>query len=272
MNILDKIAETVQFIKNISTKNIDVAIILGTGPGNLADDIENKKVIKYSDIPYFPISKVSGHAGELIIGDLCGKKVLALNGRLNYYEGYNMEQITFPVRVIKALGIEKIIISNAAGGVNPDFKAGDLMIITDHINLLGNNPLIGKNYDEFGPRFPDMSEAYNKNFIELAEACAYELEISVQRGIYVAVSGPNYETPSELKVFRLLGADAVGMSTIPEVIVANHMNIKVLGISCITDMAIADNLEQLEHERVVETANMAMAKFVSLVKGVISRI
>jgi purine-nucleoside phosphorylase len=272
MNILDKIAEAVQYIKNISNKNIDVAIILGTGLGSLADDIENKEVIKYRDIPYFPISTVFGHAGELIIGDLCGKRVLALNGRFHYYEGYNMEQITFPVRVIKALGIDKIIISNAAGGMNPNFKAGDLMIITDHINLLGNNPLIGRNYDELGPRFPDMSEAYNKNLIELAEACAYELEISVQRGVYVAVSGPNYETPSELKAFRLLGADAVGMSTIPEVIVANHMNMKVLGISCITDMAIEDDLEPLEHERVVETANMAMTKFVSLVKGVISRI
>lgn len=272
MNILDRINEAVQFLKNISNVDIDAAIILGTGLGSLTNDIENKNVIKYSDIPNFPISTAIGHAGELIIGDLCGKKVLALNGRFHYYEGYDMSQVTFPMRVIKALGIDKIIISNAASGMNPNFKAGDLMIIADHINLMGTNPLIGENYEELGPRFPDMSEAYNKKLIELAEACAYELEIPVQKGIYAAVYGPGYETPSELKVFRTLGADAIGMSTVPEVIVANHMNMKVLGISCITDMAIAEDLKPLDHEKAVETANMTMTKFVSLVDGIISRI
>jgi purine-nucleoside phosphorylase len=269
MNFLEKINRAKNYILGIYNGKIDIAIILGTGLGNIVNDIENKKVIKYKDIPEFPVSTVVGHAGELIIGELNGKKILALNGRFHYYEGYPMDQVTFAVRVIKALGIDKIIVSNAAGGMNPEFEAGDLMIITDHINLMGVNPLIGKNYDELGPRFPDMSNAYCKDFTNLAENCAKKLNIKVQRGVYAAISGPTYETSAELKMLRIMGGDAVGMSTVPEVIVANHMGMKVLGISCITDMAIADNLEPLDHKRVVETANKAMAKFISLIKEVV---
>lgn len=271
MNLLEKINEAKEYIVSNYNGKIDIAIILGTGLGSITSDIQNKIVIKYKDIPEFPVSTVAGHAGELIIGDLSGKKVIALNGRFHYYEGYAMEQVTFAVRVIKALGINNIIVTNAAGGMNPEFEAGDLMIISDHINMIGTNPLIGPNYEELGPRFPDMSEAYNKKFIALAESCAKELDIKVQKGVYLAVSGPTYETPGELRMLRLLGGDSVGMSTIPEVIVANHMGMKVLGISCITDMALADNLEPLDHERVVETANRAMKKFVALVKKIIEK-
>lgn len=272
MDLLEKIKIAANYIRNIDNSKIDAAIILGTGLGSLAGDIENKKTIKYKDIPEFPVSTVAGHAGELIIGDLMGKRVLALNGRFHYYEGYSMEVVTFPMRVIKALGIEKVLVSNAAGGMNPGFHAGDLMIITDHINLMGANPLIGKNYEELGPRFPDMSNAYDKEFVELALEASKKLNIEVQTGVYAAVSGPTYETPAELKMLRTVGGDAIGMSTIPEVITAKHMSMKVLGISCITDMALADNLEPLDHSKVVATANKAMVKFVSLVKEIIKNI
>lgn len=272
MDLLNKIEAAKQYIKSIDNREIDVAIILGTGLGKLACDIENKVIIKYKDIPYFPISTVSGHAGEFIIGRMNDKNVIALNGRFHYYEGYNMENVTFPIRVIKSLGINKLIVSNAAGGMNPSFQAGDLMIITDHINFMGTNPLIGKNYDELGPRFPDMSDAYNKQFVNIALESAASLNINVKTGIYAAVSGPTYETSAELKMLRIIGGDAVGMSTIPEVIAANHMGMQVIGISCITDMAIADNLEPLDHVRVLETANKSMDKFILLVKEIISRI
>lgn len=272
MDLLDKINVAKDFISGAYSGKIDIAIILGTGLGSLADDIDNKIVIKYKDIPEFPVSTVAGHAGELIIGDLKGKKVLALNGRFHYYEGYALEQVTFAVRVIKSLGINNIIVTNAAGGMNPEFEAGDLMIIEDHINLMGTNPLIGKNYEELGPRFPDMSEAYNKELTAKALKCADMIDIKVQKGVYVAVTGPNYETPAELKMLRKIGADAVGMSTIPEVIIANHMKMKVLGISCITDMAIGDDLAPLDHSRVMETANRAMKKFVILVEKFIEEL
>lgn len=272
VNLLDKINKAKKSLGPIADEKIDVAIILGSGLGAISQDIENKKVIKYSEIEGFPVSTVKGHAGELIIGNLMGKRVLALNGRFHYYEGYPMEAVTFPVRLIKALGIDKIIVSNAAGGMNPEFKAGDLMIIEDQLNLTGDNPLIGENYEELGARFPDMSEPYDKSLIALTENIAKKLEIKVQKGVYVSVSGPNYETPAELRMLRFLGADAVGMSTVPEVIVANHMKMKVLGISCITDMALADNLEPLDHSKVVETANKAMNKFVKLIKEVVSNI
>jgi purine-nucleoside phosphorylase len=271
MDLLVKIDSAKEYIKSKFSGNIDTAIILGTGLGSLSEDIENKIVIKYNDIPYFPTSTVKGHASELIIGELEGKKVLALNGRFHFYEGYSMEQVTFGVLVINALGIKNLLVSNAAGGMNPNFVAGDLMIITDHINLMGANPLIGKNYDELGPRFPDMSNAYDKDLILLARKCASDINVKVQKGIYVAVTGPNFETRAELKMLRLIGGDAVGMSTIPETIVANHMGMKVLGISCITDMAIAENLEPLNHLDVIETANKSMVKFVSLIKKIVSQ-
>lgn len=266
------INEAKEYIKNNIEKTPDIAVILGTGLGSLVDEIDNKKIIKYSDIPHFPKSTVVGHAGEFVFGNIGDKYLIAMNGRFHYYEGYDLKQVTFPVRVMRALGVETLIITNACGGMNEKFEAGDLMIITDHINMIGTNPLIGKNYEELGPRFPDMSMAYNKNLINIAKDAARFLNIKVQEGVYVAVSGPMYETPAELKMLRILGADAVGMSTVPEVIVANHAGMKVLGISVITDMAIAENLEPLDHSRVVETANRAKVKFVSLLKETIIRI
>lgn len=259
------------YIKDIFKDNIDIAVVLGSGLGKLVERIEDPIKIKYSNIPGFPKSTVKGHAGEMIIGKINGKNILAMNGRFHYYEGYSLNTITFPIRVIKNLGIEKLIITNAAGGMNPNFEAGDLMIINDHINVMGDSPLIGKNYDELGPRFPDMSKAYCKEYISLANTVAEELNIKVRNGVYAPVSGPTYETPAELRYLRLIGGDAVGMSTVPEVIVANHMSMKVLGISVITDMALADNLEPLDHTRVMETANKATDKFVKLVAGIINK-
>ncbi len=270
MDYLSMINEARDFIKSRINITPDVAVILGTGLGTLADHIENKIVIKYSEIPHFPLSTVVGHAGEFIIGDIGNKKVMAMNGRFHFYEGYDMKQVTLPVRVMKALGIDKIIITNASGGMNVNFQAGDLMIITDHINMLGANPLIGPNYEELGPRFPDMSEAYNREYIKLALDAAARLNISVQRGVYVALTGPNYESPAELRMLIRMGADAVGMSTVPEVIVAKHGGMKVLGISCITDMALPEGLEPLDHNRVVATADKARDKLVLLVKEIIA--
>lgn len=269
MDLLENVKSAKEYIRQKFDGKIDVAIILGTGLGSIVEKIENKITIKYTDVPGFPEATVKGHAGELIIGDLSNKKILVFNGRFHYYEGNPMEKVTFGVRVVKSLGINEIIITNAAGGMNPDFEAGDLMLITDHINMMGTNPLIGKNYEEFGPRFPDMSEAYNRKLINLAEAKAAELKFKIKKGIYVGISGPTYETPAELRMLRIIGADAVGMSTVPEVIVANHMGMNVLGISCITDMAIPDNLEPLDHIKVVETANKVKNKFISLVKSII---
>jgi purine-nucleoside phosphorylase len=269
MSYLSMINEAKDFIKSRIDFIPDVAVILGTGLGELADHIQDKITIRYSDIPHFPVSTVVGHAGEFIIGNIGNKKVIAMKGRFHYYEGYDMKLVTFPVRVLKALGVNRIIVTNASGGLNKDFEAGDLMLITDHLNMLGTNPLIGENFEELGPRFPDMSQAYNKEFTKLAETTAGRLNIKIQKGVYAAVTGPNYETPAELRMFIRLGADAVGMSTVPEVIAANHAGMKVLGISCITDMALPDNLEPLDHERVVATANKAREKFVSLVKEII---
>ncbi|WP_055667715.1 purine-nucleoside phosphorylase [Desnuesiella massiliensis] len=272
MDLLKRIEESKNFIVSKYNCKIDVALVLGSGLGSIVNDIENKIIIPYKDIPHFPESTVKGHAGEMIIGDLANKKVIAMNGRFHYYEGYSMELVTFPIRVFKALGINNLIVTNAAGGMNPNFEPGDLMIINDHINMMGDNPLRGNNFQELGPRFPDMSSAYNKELIKIANTCAKNLNINIQNGVYIPVSGPNYETPAELRMLRIIGGDAVGMSTVPEVIVANHMSMKVLGISCITDMALADNLEPLDHLKVVETANKAMKKFVTLVKEIIKEI
>lgn len=269
MDYLTQIKEAKEFLQKKIVGVPDVAVILGTGLGSLVDKIENKTTIKYADIPHFPISTVEGHAGEFIIGTIGNKHIIAMSGRFHYYEGYSMKEVTFPVRVMKALGIQKLIVTNAAGGMNPNFRAGDLMIITDHINMMGTNPLIGKNYDELGPRFPDMSEAYNRELTEVALKTADKLGIKVQKGVYLAVSGPMFETPAELRMFRNIGGDAVGMSTIPEVIVANHSGMKVLGVSCITDMAIADGLEPLDNDRVIATAEKAKVKFTELIKNII---
>ena len=248
-----------------------IGIILGSGLGEIANEIKGIE-ISYSEIPGFKSSGVHGHAGKLVIGELGSKIVVAMQGRLHYYEGNTIQEVVYPVKVMKLLGIEKLIVTNAAGGVNTNYTPGDLMIIDDHLNLLGNNPLIGKNNDELGPRFLDMSYAYDKSFIDLAEKIAKELNIKIQKGVYAALTGPTYETPSEVRMLRTLGADAVGMSTVPEVIVANHMGVKVLGISCITNMAAGILDQPLNHEEVIETANIVKKDFKSLVKALIEKI
>lgn len=254
--------------KQISTVP-KIGLILGSGLGVLAEDIEDKVIISYGDIPHFPTSTVEGHAGNLVIGTLEGKSVVAMQGRFHFYEGYSMQEVTFPVRVMHALGVESVLITNAAGGVNKAFHPGDLMIIQDHINLTGSNPLIGPNDEQLGPRFPDMSSVYDKECIQHARTIATELDINVQTGVYVGNSGPTYETPAEINMLRMLGGDAVGMSTVPEAIVARHMGLNVLGISCITNMAAGILDEPLSHEDVIQTANKAQKRFITLVKETI---
>ena len=271
-NLFDKIVESADYIKSKINETPQIGLILGSGLGVLADEIENPIKISYDEIPNFPVSTVEGHKGQLVIGKLEGKTVIAMQGRFHYYEGYTMKDITFPVRVMKELGIETIFVTNAAGGSNKDFKPGDLMIITDHINLGGYNPLIGKNDDRLGVRFPDMSSAYNREYIDIAKKCAKELDINIKEGVYAFFTGPVYETPAEVRMARILGADAVGMSTVPEVIVASHSNLKVIGISCITNMAAGILDQPLNHEEVIETTQKVKSEFLSLVKSIVSEI
>ncbi len=249
-----------------------IGLILGSGLGVLADEIENPVAIPYEEIPEFPVSTVAGHAGELVCGSLQGKPVIAMKGRFHYYEGYDMEKVTFPVRVMKEIGVEKLIVTNAAGGINPDFEPGDLMIITDHINNMGHNPLIGPNNPDLGVRFPDMSEAYSREFRTLATGAAEEAGIKVKEGVYVANTGPSYETPAEVRMLRGFGGDAVGMSTVPEVIVARHAGLNVLGISCISNMAAGILDQPLNHEEVIETTEKVKEGFLKLVKQIIQDI
>ncbi|MEN3190357.1 MAG: purine-nucleoside phosphorylase [Atribacterota bacterium] len=267
-----KIAESVEYIDQKTKVRPKIAIILGTGLGRLAEDIEEKEIIPYSNIPNFPVSTVKSHSGNLVLGKLGNKEVVAMQGRFHYYEGYSLQEVTFPVRVMKKLGADTIIISNAAGGMNRFFKRGDLMLITDHINLFGNNPLIGPNDEELGPRFPDMSEAYNRQLIELALKVAVKEKIKLHQGIYVGLTGPTLETPAEYRFLIKIGADAVGMSTVPEVIVANHMGMKVLGISCITDLAIDGVIVKTSVEEILEAASKAEPIMTKLVKKVIEKI
>ena len=269
---MNKIIEAKDYIQSMIHVQPDIGLILGSGLGEMAEEIQNATVIEYKDIPHFPISTVAGHKGQLVIGELEGKTVMAMQGRFHYYEGYSMSEVTFPVYVMKALGIRMLFVSNACGGMNKSFSPGDLMIIEDHINFTGDNPLIGKNLDEFGPRFPDMSRAYDQEWIQLTEKIAKNKGIQVQKGVYAAISGPNYLTPSELKMLAKLGGDAVGMSTVPEVIVANHAGIRVLGISLVTDMAIGEELEPLTHEQVVAVAEKSKHKFIDLVKAVLHEV
>jgi purine-nucleoside phosphorylase len=271
MSQLDHINEAVEAIQKRTSVKPDVALILGSGLGDLALDIENPTIIDYKEIPHFPVSTVEGHAGQLVIGELEGKKVVAMQGRFHFYEGYSMQEVTFPVRVMYKLGARNLVVTNACGGMNPEFEPGDLMLIEDHINMTGQNPLIGPNEEEFGPRFPDMSEAYTKSLIQLAEKTAAEEGIKVQKGVYAGITGPAFMTPAELIMLRNLGADAVGMSTVPEVIVASHMDMKVLGIACVTDMAVGEELEPLTHEQVVAVAAKTKPKFIQLVKKTLSK-
>lgn len=268
--MLEKIQETAAFLKNKMTTAPKTAIILGTGLGSLINDISEKYEISYKDIPNFPVSTVEGHSGKLIFGKLGGKDIMAMQGRFHYYEGYSMKEVTFPVRVMKELGIETLFVSNASGGTNPDFNIGDLMIITDHINYFPEHPLRGKNIP-YGPRFPDMSEAYSKELIAKAKDISRELNIKVQEGVYVGTQGPTYETPAEYKLFRIFGADAVGMSTVPEVIVANHCGIKVFGMSVITDLGVEGKIVEVTHEDVQKAADVAQPLMTAIMRELIRR-
>lgn len=249
----------------------EVGLVLGSGLGPLAEELEDAVKIPYTDLPHFPKPTVEGHAGQFVSGLLHGVPVLAMHGRYHYYEGYSMEQVTLPVRVMHALGVKTVILTNAAGGLNESFKAGDLMLITDHINWMSNNPLIGPNDESFGPRFPDMTEVYNKEWRALAKAAAKDLDIPLKEGVYFGLTGPSYETPAEVRMIRLLGGDAVGMSTVPEAIVARHAGMKVLGISCITNAWSGVSDKPLSHEEVIETSNRAKEHFTQLIKTIVKR-
>ena len=270
--MLNKIKETTAFIKSQIETIPSIGIILGTGLGGLVKEIEIKKILEYKNIPNFPLSTVEGHSGKLIFGILGGKNVVAMQGRFHFYEGYDMQQVTFPVRVMKALGITKLLVSNASGGVNPDFEIGDLMILNDHINLFPTNPLMGKNYKELGVRFPDMSEAYDKQLINKAKKIASANNIHVQEGVYLGLSGPTFETPAEYRMIRFLGADAVGMSTVPEVIVARHMHIPCFAISIITDLGVEGKIVEITHEEVQHVAAKAEKKMTLIMKELIKEL
>jgi purine-nucleoside phosphorylase len=267
--MLEKIKETADFLKSKLNGEIKTGIILGTGLGNLVTQLTDTTEIPYETIPNFPVSTVEGHSGKLIAGKLGGIKVLAMQGRFHYYEGYDMKTVTFPVRVMKALGIENLLVSNASGGMNPDFEIGDLMIITDHINLFPEHPLRGKNFNELGTRFPDMSEAYSKELIEKAKKIAAANGIKVVEGVYVGTTGPTFETPAEYRYFRIIGGDAVGMSTVPEVIVANHAGMRCFGISIITDLGVPGKIVEVTHEEVQQIGNAVQPLMTLIMKEII---
>ena len=269
--MLQIIKETADYLRGRIDEIPSTAIILGTGLGDLVDHMTDKIYIPYSEIPNFPISTVEGHSGNLIFGKLGDKKVIAMQGRFHYYEGYDMKQVTFPVRVFQALGVKTLFVSNAAGGMNKEFKVGDVMTITDHINLFPENPLRGRNYNELGTRFPAMTEAYDKNLIRMADEIAAEKGIRLMHGVYVGVTGPTFETPAEYEFFRVIGGDAVGMSTVPEVIVANHAGMRVYGISVITDLGGKDITEVSTHEEVQKAAGIAQPKCLEIMKELINR-
>ena len=270
--MLETIKQTADYLASKISEIPNTAIILGTGLGELAREIEDREEIPYTEIPNFPVSTVEGHSGKLIVGTLGGKKVLAMQGRFHYYEGYDMKQVTFPIRVFKALGIEYLFVSNAAGGMNSSFDVGDIMLIEDHINLFPEHPLHGKNYNELGTRFPDMSEAYNKELRLLAMEIAKEKDIKLQHGVYIGLQGPTFETPAEYNFLRIIGGDAVGMSTVPEVIVANHAGMKVLAFSIITDLGVIGKIVEVSHEEVQEAAKIAQPKMAEIMRTIIQRI
>jgi purine-nucleoside phosphorylase len=271
-SLFDRAEAAAAVVRERFGRRPDVAIILGTGLGRLASDIHAEVVIEYADIPGFPLSTVESHAGRLLCGSLGGKTVVAMQGRFHRYEGYSLQQVTFPVRVMRALGIDTLVVSNACGGLNPMWSAGDLMLIADHINLLGDSPLIGPNDDRLGPRFPDLSMPYDDGLRELARSVAVEQRMPIREGVYVAVAGPNLETRAEYRFLRAIGADVVGMSTVPEVLVAIHSGMRVLGLSIITDMCLPDALEPATLEKIVAVANTAEPKLTALVRGVLERL
>jgi len=275
MELRDEIKEAVSAIRKRTTAKPSIGIILGTGLGGLVNEIAAEAVLDYEEIPHFPLSTVESHHGKLIFGKLGGKDVVAMQGRFHFYEGYTMRQVTFPVRVMGSamgLGIRTLITSNAVGGMNRSFRKGDLMVISDHINLQGDNPLIGPNDDELGPRFPDMSEPYSKKLVALAEKSARRMKIKIRKGVLVAVQGPNLETRAEYRFLRTIGADAVGMSTVPEVIVAVHMGMNVLSFSIITDECFPETLKPVTVREVIEVANKAEPKLTRIMKEVVKRI
>ncbi|MZQ84330.1 purine-nucleoside phosphorylase [Paenibacillus sp. 5J-6] len=274
LTYIEKINEAAAFIK----QKLDgvapvIGLVLGSGLGDMANQVENPIAIDYSEVPHFPVSTVEGHEGRFVAGTLEGKQVIVMQGRFHYYEGYDMKKVVFPVYVMKAIGVHSVVMTNAAGGMNRGFKAGDLMVISDHLNMTGDNPLIGPNHSELGVRFPDMSEAYSRDYRALAHKLALTVvgedgvPLKLQEGVYAGITGPTYCTPAELMMLARIGGDAIGMSTVGEVIAARHAGLKVLGISCITDMAVGEELEPLTHEQVVAVANRTKPKFIALVKA-----
>ena len=267
-----QVQEAAAYVRSaLGGRRPEIAITLGSGLGDLAERLDAPLTIPYKEIPHFPVSTVSGHKGQFVCGKLGGKEVLCMQGRFHYYEGYDLKQVTMPLRVMKLLGIDSLLVTNAAGGINTGFHAGTLMLIEDHLNLTGENPLIGENLDAFGDRFFDMTVAYDKEYRTLAKATAEELNIPLATGVYAWLTGPNFETPAEIRYLRTIGADAVGMSTVPEVLVARHSGIRVLGISCITNLAAGMTDNTLSHEEVKETADRVQNEFIRLVTGIVSR-
>ena len=269
LNMLKKIQETVKFLQNKISLKPEIGIILGTGLHNFAREINITDTIPYKDIPNFPVSTVKGHHGRLIFGTIRKKPVVAMQGRFHFYEGYTMQEVTFPIRVMKHLGIRHLFLSNASGGTNPSFKVGDIMIVKDHINLTNSNPLTGKNHNDLGPRFPDMSRVYNQTLIDRAVEIAKKHNINYQLGVYAAVSGPNYETPAEYKYIMKIGADAVGMSTAPEAIVAQHMGLSCFAVSVISDLGVEGKIEIITHEGVIDAASLAEPQMTKMIKELI---
>lgn len=270
--MLDTIRQTAEYIRSKVGEMPDTAVILGTGLGDLVNHIEISATLDYHEIPNMPVSTVEGHSGKLIFGRLGGRYIMAMQGRFHYYEGYDMKQVTFPVRVMKALGVKTLFVSNASGGMNKEFRVGDIMVITDHINLFPENPLRGRNYEELGPRFPAMTEAYSHRLVALADKIAEEQKIRLMHGVYVGTPGPTFETPAEYEYFRVIGGDCVGMSTVPEVIVANHAGMEVFGVSVITDLGGKDVTEVPTHEEVQKAAVKAQPFMTKIITEMMSRI
>jgi len=272
MDIRAQVNETISYIRTQTGSAPAIGIILGTGLGALADEIKKDTVISYDKIPHFPVSTVESHAGRLLFGKLGGKDIVAMQGRFHYYEGYDLKQVTYPVRVMKELGVRILIVSNAAGGLNPQYGIGELVLITDHINFQGNNPLLGPNDESLGTRFPDMYNCYDSDLRMLAEQTALEERVPMQKGVYVGVSGPNLETAAEYRFLHIIGGDLVGMSTVPEVIVARHQGTRVLGFSLVTDMGLPDAMEPCSHQKIVAAAGKGEPKLTKLVKSIVERI
>lgn len=272
MSAFEHATEAAEWLRSRGCGDADAAIVLGSGLGDFADQIPGAVTVPYGDIPHWPASRVIGHAGKLVCGTVKGRKILALSGRVHHYEGHDLQTVTFAMRALGRLGVPRVILTNAAGGISPNCSRGALMVIDDHINFMGNNPLVGPNDERFGVRFPDMTHVYSPRLRKIADDASAALGITVQHGVYVAVLGPSYETPAEIRAFRTLGADAVGMSTAPEAIVARHMQMEVLGISCITNPAAGVFPEPLHHDEVMETARQVKGQFIALLEGIIERV